>query len=98
MSDRIDAPILPPSLFVADPVECAVMGGAEGHHPLVAHLAAQGTRLGKTQVMGMARAAGADETGLLSYIAKVISVSNAPWGADREDRFVDLAWSAPGLG
>ncbi len=62
MSDRIDAPLLPPPLFVADPVECAVMRGAEGNDPLVAHLAAEGPRLGKAQVMGMARTAATDET------------------------------------
>ncbi len=98
MSDRIDAPILPPSLFVADPVECPVVRGAEGHHPLVAHLAAQGPRLSKTQVMGMARATAADETGLPGHVAQMLFVSDAPWGADGEGRFVDLAWSTLGLG
>ncbi len=38
MSERIDPPLLPPPLFVANPVEGPVMGGAEGHHPLVADL------------------------------------------------------------
>ncbi len=40
MTDRIDAPLLPPFLLVANPVECAVMCGAEGYHPFIAHLAA----------------------------------------------------------
>ncbi len=98
MSDRIDAPILPPPLFVTDPVECAVMRGAEGHHPFITHLAAQGPGLGKAQVVGMARAAATDETGLPGHIAQMLFVSNAPWGADREGGFVDLAWSTLGLG
>ncbi len=54
MSERVDAPFLPPFLLVANPVECAVMCGAEGHNPLVAHLAAQSPRLSKAQVMGLA--------------------------------------------
>ena len=33
----------------------------------------------------MARAAAADETGLLSHIAQMLFVSDAPWGADGED-------------
>ena len=75
-----------------------MMRGAEGHNPLVADLAAEGPGLGKAQVMGMARAAAADETGLPGHIAQMLFVSNAPWGADREGRFVDLAWSTLGLG
>ena len=98
MSDRIDAPLLPPSLFIAHAVKCAMMRGAEWHHPFVADLAAQGPRLSKTQVMGMARAAATDETGLPGHIAQMLFISNAPWGADREGRFVDLAWSTLGLG
>ncbi len=74
-----------------------MMRSAEGHHPLIADLAAQGPRLGKAQVMGMARAAAADETGLLAHIAQMLLVSDTPWGADGESRFVDLAWSAFGL-
>ena len=75
-----------------------MMGGAEGHHPLVADLAPKRSRLGKAQVVGMARAAATDETGLPGHIAQMLFVSNAPWGADREGRFVDLPWSTLGLG
>ncbi len=69
MSDRIDAPFLPPAFLVTDPVKCAVMCGAEGHHPFVADFAAEGPGLGKAQVVGMARAAATDETGLPGHIA-----------------------------
>ncbi len=75
-----------------------MMRGAEGHHPFVADRAAQGPRLSKTQVMGMARATAADETGLPGHVAQMLFVSNAPWGADREGGFVDLAWSTLGFG
>jgi hypothetical protein len=36
-------------------VERAMVRGAEGHGPFVTHLAAHGARLGKSDVMGMAR-------------------------------------------
>ena len=74
-----------------------MMCGAEGHHPFVAHLPSHCSRLGKAQVMGMAWAAATDETGLLSHIAQMLFISNAPWGADREGRLVDLAWNILGL-
>ncbi len=98
MPDRIDAQFFPPSLFVSDSVECAVMSGAEWHHPFIAHLAPQGPGLGKAQVVGMARTAATDETGLPGHIAQMLFISNAPWGADRKGRFVDPAWSTLGLG
>jgi hypothetical protein len=47
--------------------------------------------------MGMARTAATDETGLVGHIAQMLFVSDASWDADRERRFVDLAWSALGL-
>ncbi len=40
--------------------------------------------LGKTQVVGMARAAATDETGRPGHIAQMLFVSDAPWGADGE--------------
>ena len=40
------------------------MRGAEGDHPLVTDLAAEGPGLGKAQVMGMAGSAATDETRL----------------------------------
>ncbi len=60
------------------------MCGAEGHNPLVAHLAAQSPRLSKAQVMGVAWRAATDETGLPGHIAQMLFVSDAPWGADGE--------------
>jgi hypothetical protein len=74
------------------------MRGAEGHHPFITHLPPKRSRLGKAQVVGMARAAATDETGLPGHIAQMLFISDAPWGADREGRFVDLAWSTLGLG
>ena len=45
MRDRVDATHLPPFFLIANGVECAVVGCAEGHGPFVTHLAAHGPRL-----------------------------------------------------
>ena len=55
--DWLNAHVLPPSLFIADAVERAMMRSAEGNHPFVTDLAAEGPWLGKSQVMGMAGSA-----------------------------------------
>ena len=55
MSDRIDASLLPPLLFITGAMKCAVMRGAEGNHPFVTDLPAEGPWLGKTYVVGVAR-------------------------------------------
>ncbi len=55
MSDRIDPPLLPPLLFVTNPMERPVMGGAEGDDPLVTDLPSHSSGLSEAQVMGMAR-------------------------------------------
>ena len=46
-----------------------MMCGAEGHHPFVAHLAAEGPGLSKAQVVGMTWRAPTDEAGLPGHIA-----------------------------
>ena len=64
MPDRLNSHFLPPPFFITNAMECPVMCGAQGHHPFVTDLAAEGAWLGKTQVMGMARSAATDETRL----------------------------------
>ncbi len=98
MSDRINAPLFPPLLLVTNPVKSTVMCGAQRNNPFVADLSSHCPGLCEAQVMGMARAAATDETGLPGHIAQMLFVSNAPWGADREGGFVDLAWSTLGFG
>ncbi len=98
LSDCIYSFFLPPPFFIANTVKYSVMGGAEWDDPLIAHLAPKRSRLCKSQVVGMARAAATDETGLPGHIAQMLFISNAPWGADREGRFVDPAWGTFGLG
>jgi hypothetical protein len=49
------------------PVQFAMMQTAQGDRKLIAHFAAQGGWLGKFEVMGVCRAAAADQTGLLSH-------------------------------
>ncbi len=64
MPDWLNSHFLPPLLFIADAMKCAVMRGAEGNYPFVTDLAAKGTRLGKTQVVRVAWRSPADETRL----------------------------------
>ena len=47
MPDWLNSHFLPPPLFITNAMKCAVMRGAEGHHPLVANFAPQCPRLGK---------------------------------------------------
>ncbi len=54
MGDRVNLAFFPPLFLIAYGVKSAVVGRAERYGPLVAHLAAHGTRLGKSDVMGMA--------------------------------------------
>src|SRR5438105_257760 len=60
-----DLQVAPPGPFVALPVQLVVMGAAQRHRELVAHLAAQGSRLGKFQMVSVARGLPANEAGLL---------------------------------
>ncbi len=94
MPDWIHSLFLPPLFFVTNAVKRPMMGGAEGHRPLVADLAAQGAWLGKSQVMSMARGTATDETGLCGDNAEMRLVAYAPWGADPKSRLVDLAAGA----
>ncbi len=64
MPDWLNAHFLPPPLFITDAMKCAMMRGAEGNHPFITDLAAEGPGLGKSQMMGMAGSAATDETRL----------------------------------
>jgi hypothetical protein len=51
--DGIDSPSLPPGDFVSEAMVVAVMGSAQRHRELVAHLASHRAELGETQVVGV---------------------------------------------
>ena len=87
--DWVDAGILPPRGFIADPVHQSMMNAAERHRELVARLAAQGPRLHETKMMWVGRLATAEEAGLLGDVAKVRFVAIAAGSGNRERTFVD---------
>src|SRR6266542_3215979 len=66
-----------------------MMPAAEWDRELIADLAAERARLGKSEVVGVRGLAAADETRLLGDIAKVVRVAIAPRGSDGEDALVD---------
>jgi hypothetical protein len=66
-----------------------VMAAAERDRELIAHLAAERTRLGKSDVVRVRGLAATDETRLLGDIAQMLPVAIAPRGGDRENALID---------
>src|SRR6516165_4417605 len=66
-----------------------MMPAAEWDRELVADLAAERARLGKSEVVGVRGLATAKETRLLGDKAQVLPVAIAPRGSDRENALVD---------
>ena len=62
--ERFDFEILPPSHFIAGLMQLPVMTPAERDSELVADFEAEGSRLGKPQVMRIGGLTAADEAGL----------------------------------
>src|SRR5262249_36492307 len=93
-----DLAIGPPGFFVRALMQLPVMTAAERHSELIAHFEAQGSRLGKPQVMRIARLASADETRLggheseMGFVAKTFGLS------DGENALVDLRRDQTGCG
>src|SRR5262245_3371151 len=67
----------------------SVMPAAQWDRELIANLAAERARLGKSKVVGVRGLAAAHETRLLHDIAKVLAAAIVPRGRDREDALVD---------
>jgi hypothetical protein len=61
----------------------------EWDRKLIADLAAERTRLGETEVVGVRGLAAAHETRLLGDVAKVLPVAIPTRGSEREDALVD---------
>ena len=66
-----------------------MMPAAEWDYEFIADLAAERTRLGKSEVVGVRGLAAADEARLLGDVAQMLPVAIAPRGSDREDALVD---------
>jgi len=61
----------------------------EWDRKLIADLAAEGTGLGESEVVGIRGRAAADEARLLGDIAQVLPVAIPTRGSEREDALVD---------
>ena len=70
-------------------MHCTMMAATEWDRELIADLAAECTRLGKSEVVGVRGPAGADEARLLSDKAQVLPVAIPPRRSDGEDALVD---------
>jgi hypothetical protein len=85
----VDAGRPPPGLLVAGAMDRAVMRAAERDGEFVARFPAERPRLQVAKMMRIGLFAAADETCLLGNITKVLPVTIAPRGGDREDALVD---------
>ena len=81
--------IAPPGDFIAGLVQLAVMPAAERDGELVADLEAQGSGLGKPQVMRIGRLPAADEAGLCGDKPQMGLVAQPPEFSDGENALVD---------
>ena len=62
--ERVDLEILPPGYLITGLVQLPMMAAAERHGELIADFEAQGSGLGRPQVMRIGRLPAADEAGL----------------------------------
>ena len=69
--DRLDATSHPPIDFLAGPVQLPMMRTAEWDSELIADLEAEPEGLRKTQVVGIAGLAAADEAGLFGHVSQM---------------------------
>lgn len=88
---RVNAHLLPPAFLCAMIVQGAVVQHAERHRPLVADFPAKRPRLGKTQMMCLARRASANEAGLRGNEPPMGLVPHPLRHRDRQFGFVDAA-------
>jgi hypothetical protein len=88
--DGIDAACLPPCDLVAASMQGAMVGPAQGDCIFVADSAAECTRLGETQVMGIRGPSPADQAWLRRHEPKVGTIAVATRFAERECAFVDV--------
>src|SRR5262249_12390205 len=86
---RVNAGLPPPCALITRAMHCTMMPAAEWDCELIADLAAERTRLGKTEVVGVRGLAAADEARLTGDVAQMLPVAIAPRRSDRENALVD---------
>jgi hypothetical protein len=89
-NQRIKLDGSPPCRLVAPGMEDTMVDAAKGNRELVADPAAQGARLGKSQVMGVRRPASAQDARLRGYELQMRSIAVAARFAQRESTFIDM--------
>ena len=72
-------------------VDLSMVSTAERNGELIAHLAAQCSRLRKAEMMRIGRLAPADQTGLRRHKIKVCFVARPPWFAESQLIFHNTA-------
>ena len=78
-------------------VDVTSVNPAQRYGELVTDLQAHRSRLGEAKMVGVGWASSADQARLGCHEFKVGLVAQAPWLAEREFAFVDLAWNCFGL-
>ena len=71
--------IPPPRGFVAAVMDLAMVSSTQGYGVLIADLSAEGSALGKSEVVGLRGSATANETRVLGNSPDVNSIANAAW-------------------
>ena len=80
---------MPPGAFVADVVELAMMGAAEGDGELVTDLAPESLGLGEADVMGVGRDRATENARLRCDVAEMVLVAEAAGFAEGQRALVD---------
>ena len=74
---RIYSGVPPPRPFIATAMDFTVMGAAQGHRKLIAHLATERTRWREAQVVSIRRPPTANQTRLYYDMPDMIAVAKA---------------------
>ncbi len=90
--------LAPPGLFVTPIMQFAVMQGAERHGPFIADFGSECAGLHEGQMMGLARLAVTDETGLAGDELQMALVALAARCPDGESGLVDSGHRPFGFG
>ena len=97
--DRIDTDLVPPCSLVACAMNRAVVDAAERHRKFIAGLTSERLWLHVSKMMWVRCLAAADETSLLSDVAKMLPVAIPARCSNREDALVDASGLiTPGTG
>ena len=92
----VDAEMAPPGRFIAAAVHFAMMAAAQRHGKLVADPAPERARLHEAQVVGIRRAAAADQARQFGQRSDVIAIAQAPRLRQRQPALVDHRGARPG--